>query len=94
MATTEEELRTEALKRLKDRRTLQGSVLSYAVVNGLLIAVWALTGRGYFWPGWVLVGWGVGLALHVLNVYRPRPMITEEDVRREMDKIRGGSARG
>jgi hypothetical protein len=24
----------------------------------LLIAIWALSGAGYFWPVWPLVGWG------------------------------------
>ncbi len=90
MAPTDEELRQEALKRIRSRQALTGSVLSYAVVNGMLVVIWALTGRGYFWPGWVLGGWGVGLALHALSVYRPRPMVTEEQVRKEMDRLRGG----
>jgi hypothetical protein len=25
----------------------------------LLVAIWALTGAGYFWPVWPIVGWGV-----------------------------------
>ena len=33
------------------------------MVNAFLIGVWALTGHGYFWPAWVLGGWGIGLAL-------------------------------
>lgn len=32
-------------------------------VIGLLIAIWALTGAGYFWPVWVIVWWGFALAL-------------------------------
>lgn len=59
-------------------------------MNGMLVVIWALTGGGYFWPGWVLGGWGVGLALHALSVYRPRPMISEEQVRKEVDRLRGG----
>jgi hypothetical protein len=29
-----------------------------------LIAVWAITGMGYFWPIWVILGWGMGIASH------------------------------
>src|SRR5215218_5071886 len=30
-------------------------------VNLLLVAIWAVTGAGYFWPAWVLVWWGLAL---------------------------------
>jgi class 3 adenylate cyclase len=36
----------------------------YAVVNVLLIAVWAAAGGGYFWPIWSILGWGIGLGAH------------------------------
>jgi len=29
----------------------------------LLIVIWALTGAGYFWPVWPMLGWGLGLWL-------------------------------
>jgi hypothetical protein len=25
----------------------------------LLVAIWAMTGAGYFWPVWPILGWGV-----------------------------------
>ena len=53
-------------------------------VNLLLIAVWAL-GRGYFWPIWPILGWGVALALHYWTVFLQRP-ISEDEIRREMKK--------
>jgi hypothetical protein len=28
----------------------------------LLVAIWALTGAGYFWPVWPILGWGLCLA--------------------------------
>lgn len=51
----------------------------FAIVNAFLVLLWLLTGGGAealgapvraaredgFWPLWVLVSWGVGLALHV-----------------------------
>ncbi|TFD80352.1 2TM domain-containing protein [Cryobacterium sp. Sr8] len=56
------------------------------VVNAFLVGVWAVTGRGYFWPGWVLAGWGVALRLDAWNALYRRP-ITESDIDRE---LRGG----
>ena len=32
-------------------------------VNAMLIGIWALSGFGYFWPAWVLLGWGVPMAM-------------------------------
>jgi Domain of unknown function (DUF1707) len=32
-------------------------------VNVLLVAIWALSGAGYFWPAWVLVFWGLALVM-------------------------------
>ena len=29
-----------------------------------MIAVWATTGTGYFWPLWPILGWGIGVASH------------------------------
>ncbi|HLK13993.1 MAG TPA: 2TM domain-containing protein [Fimbriimonadaceae bacterium] len=40
-------------------RFIQG-VLSYIGVNAFLIGVWWMTGHGYFWPGWALVGMALG----------------------------------
>jgi Domain of unknown function (DUF1707) len=32
-------------------------------VNALLIAIWAVTGAGYFWPAWVMVWWAFALVM-------------------------------
>jgi hypothetical protein len=34
-------------------------VRSYVAVMLLLVAIWALTGAGYFWPIWPILGWGI-----------------------------------
>ena len=34
---------------------------AYIAVNVMLVAIWALTGAGYFWPIWPILGWGVGV---------------------------------
>lgn len=37
---------------------------SFAAVNAMFVAIWALDGFGYFWPVWPFMGWGIGLVLH------------------------------
>jgi hypothetical protein len=31
----------------------------FVATSILLIAIWALTGAGYFWPVWPILGWGL-----------------------------------
>jgi hypothetical protein len=38
-------------------------VVAYLVINAFLIAIWAMSGFGYFWPGWARGGWGALLLL-------------------------------
>ena len=76
-----------ARKRVERKRKLRADVVAYVVINLGLIGIWALAGLGYFWPGWVLAGWGVALALDAWNALFQRP-ITNEDVEREMHRTR------
>jgi 2TM domain len=55
-------------------------------VNALLIGIWASTGAGFFWPVFPLLGWGIGIAFHALEVYRGEP--SEEEIAKEMDRLR------
>ena len=32
---------------------------AFLATSVLLVAIWALTGTGYFWPIWPILGWGV-----------------------------------
>ena len=55
-----------------DRRDFQEHLRSYLMVMVLLVAIWALTGAGYFWPVWPMLGWGIGVVSHASAV-RGRP---------------------
>ncbi len=45
------------------RRPRRADLQPYLAVMVLLIAIWAVTGAGYFWPVWPMLGWGVPLML-------------------------------
>ncbi|HEV7950576.1 MAG TPA: 2TM domain-containing protein [Glaciihabitans sp.] len=75
--------RTWARKRLERKRELVNHLLIYAIVNAFLVAVWAFTGAGYFWPGWVLLGWGVFFVADASELMYRRG-ITDADIDREL----------
>jgi hypothetical protein len=82
-------VREAAIERIKNRRGFVPHVIAYTIINALLVAAWAAGGGGYFWPIWIMGGWGVGLVLHAWTAFAEKP-ITEEDVEREIE--RGGPA--
>lgn len=82
--TTEYE---QARARLVRKRKFRGDLVAYIVINAALVGIWAVSGFGYFWPGWVLAGWGVFLALDAWDVFYRRD-VTEEDIQREMRNIK------
>jgi uncharacterized membrane protein YiaA len=79
--------REHARQRVEARRNLLTNLVAYLVVNAFLVGVWALSGRGYFWPVWIIGGWGIGLVMHAWDVYGRRP-ITESDIDAELARRR------
>jgi hypothetical protein len=47
----------------RGRRARGPELGAFVAVQVVLVVVWALTGMGYFWPVWPLLGWGVPLLL-------------------------------
>jgi hypothetical protein len=42
---------------------------TYVVVNVFLVAIWAVAGGGYFWPAWVILGWGLAVVLQAMATF-------------------------
>lgn len=89
MADERDPARKAAIERLKAKRGFQQNLVSYVAINALLVAIWFIGGRGFFWPVFPIVFWGFAVAMHAWSVYGQKP-ITEDDVRREMEKGGGG----
>jgi hypothetical protein len=83
---TGDALRKSAIGRIKKKSELKAHLFAYAVVNALLVVIWAITGTGYFWPIFPMLGWGIGVVFNVWDVYR-RAAASEEQIQREMHRL-------
>ncbi|MBN2028264.1 MAG: 2TM domain-containing protein [Actinobacteria bacterium] len=85
-AETPEEI---AERRVKQRLELWWHLGSYVIVNGFLVIVWAISGGGYPWFVWVMVGWGIGVAFHIMQYLMTvhGESRRQDMIRKEMEKL-------
>ena len=50
------------------RHSWREQVAPYAMVMAMLVGIWAVTGMGYFWPIWPMMGWGIPVMLGVMGM--------------------------
>jgi hypothetical protein len=87
LAVGKQDLRDRAIARLKQKRDFGAHLLAYLLVNAFLIAIWAATEAGFFWPVFPLFGWGIGVAFNAWEVYWRKPP-SEDRIRQEMARLR------
>jgi hypothetical protein len=92
IGSSEQEIREQAIARLKKKRDFRTHIFIYFLVNAFLVGIWAVTSHadGFFWPIFPILGWGIGVGANAWDVYGRRP-ISEDEIRREADRLRGGS---
>jgi hypothetical protein len=62
-----------------------------AITILVCIGVWLATGAtGYFWPIWVIIGMGVGLANEAWRLFGPGAGLSDEELSRKRDDRRLG----
>ena len=87
--TREQMPRDRAMQQLKKRRDFRGHLLIYVLVNAFLVVIWTITNpHAFFWPVFIIGGWGIAVVMNAWDVYWRRE-ITEEDIRHEI-KREGG----
>ena len=92
----EEDLRQQAIRRLRAKQSFRTHLSIYAVINLMFVAIWFFGsrgpyGHGYFWPIWPMLGWGIGLFFHWFGVYRQMGL-SEAKIQAEIDRLRGGTS--
>lgn len=74
--STIEPRREMAIKRIRAKNGFKIHLLVYLIINGISVMSWAVgeAGKplpaGFFWPVFLIVGWGVGLISHAYVAYR------------------------
>ena len=67
------------------RATLLRTLRWFATISLMLIAVWALSGRNYFWPVWPILGFTIAIIWQAFAVWGPPPY-DDHDRRRRPDR--------
>jgi len=74
--------------RVEARLAFYRHALIYVVVNLLLAGINLLKNPDHLWFPWVILGWGIGLFAHGLNVYSYRWFASrrEQMIQRELER--------
>ena len=87
---TDEDLRSLAHKRIKARNDFYSYLLIWIAVSVVVTVVWALSGLGYFWPGWVIAGMGIAALFQAIGVFGPSSRISEQRIDAEVERLKKG----
>ena len=88
---SEEQIYEEASKRVKEKKRFYGGLVTYLIVNAVLIVIWALSGRGYPWFLWPLGIWGAFVLGDFLRISVFREKSDHEAIEREVEKMKRDS---
>ncbi|HYM49745.1 MAG TPA: 2TM domain-containing protein [Candidatus Limnocylindrales bacterium] len=92
MPQTPEGRRALAIKRIKAKNDFKIHLAVYLIVNAMLVVIWAFTTagqpfpQGFFWPIFVIAGWGIGVVINGYVAYRGN-VYTEAQIQQEMKHL-------
>ena len=59
----------KAKKRVEELRKFYGNLVTYTVINVILIIINLVTSPGSLWFYWVTIFWGIAILLHASKVF-------------------------
>ncbi|MXO05171.1 2TM domain-containing protein [Flavobacterium sp. HBTb2-11-1] len=75
---SDEEKYIQAKKKVENIKGFYGNLISYILVNAILIFINLYTSPNYLWFFWPLLWWGVGVVFHGLKVFEVFPGMGKE----------------
>jgi hypothetical protein len=85
---SEEQIYEEASKRVKEKKRFYNGLVTYLIVNAVLVVIWALSGRGYPWFLWPLGIWGAFVLGDFLRIFVFTEKSDQEAIKKEVEKIK------
>jgi hypothetical protein len=79
------DLRDRAVEQLRKKRAFYGHLLVYALVNTMIVVIWAMTSGGFFWPVFPMLAWGIGVVMNAWDVWHGE--FSEDQIAREMTRL-------
>jgi len=88
--TDENKARKAAEARLNAQSGFKKMLGGFVILWVIVVAVWAISGGGSFWPVWVFLGTGIALLYGAWSAYGPRDRgPTETEIEAETKKFEG-----
>lgn len=75
---TNEDRYNKAQKRVEEIKGFYGNLTSYVFVNIGLLVLNLVTSPNHLWFFWPLLGWGIGVAIHGMMVFKYLPFFDQE----------------
>jgi len=86
---SEEEVYEVAKKRVKAKKDFYGHIGAWAIVNSILVIIWALTTPGgYMWFLWPLCIWGFFVLVNFVQVFVFKPKSDKAAIEKEAERIK------
>lgn len=77
-----------AERRVKELKGFYGNLTSYCLVIPFLLVLNLLTSPDHLWFYWPMLGWGMGLVAHGINVFGIGKNWEEKKIKELMDEDR------
>ena len=88
----EKELYEKARRRVKKIRDFYSNVFSYVVISTFLTLLNWYTNPDHWWVQWVWFGWGFGVAMHGIGLYKTNILFGEDweekKIKEEIEKMK------
>jgi len=86
---TQDEIYTEASKRVKAKNKFYRDLVVYVVANTVIFIIWAIpAGGGYPWFLWIMGFWGLALLLQFFETFVWAGKTNKSAIEKEAEKIR------